>query len=165
MHFNTSHVTVYPVADDAPQSPVAEFQYISCYCLSPGSLQWTGRRYTFQYISCYCLSVIDSVPSLQPKEFQYISCYCLSPSISLGKQLYCLFQYISCYCLSGGNFGNWGGNGNFNTSHVTVYHAFPTSYPPSFSISIHLMLLFIVLTRELKEMESAFQYISCYCLS
>ena len=21
----------------------------------------------------------------------------------------------------GGNFGNWGGNGNFNTSHVTVY--------------------------------------------
>ena len=33
MNFNTSHVTVY-LADDAPQYPVAEFQYISCYCLS-----------------------------------------------------------------------------------------------------------------------------------
>ena len=77
LNFNTSHVTVYLflhpptmssqlisihlmllfiVADDAPQFPVAEFQYISCYCLSFRDIR-PGRRDKFQYISCYCLSL------------------------------------------------------------------------------------------------------------
>ena len=75
---------------------------------------------------------------------------------------------------------------NFNTSHVTVYHIGISSPSPTSpfqyiscyclsehmldgeerkSISIHLMLLFIIWhNRNLREVR-VFQYISCYCLS
>ena len=76
---------------------------------------------------------------------------------------------------------------NFNTSHVTVYlvhksikHGNATisihlmllfiiflAYNQLFDIviSIHLMLLFIVTRTKGQPMVLAFQYISCYCLS
>ena len=54
---------------------------------------------------------------------------------------------------------------NFNTSHVTVYPSFYYIIIKPRSISIHLMLLFIltVITPILSHF--IFQYISCYCLS
>ena len=54
---------------------------------------------------------------------------------------------------------------HFNTSHVTVYHLFDISPLCSTSISIHLMLLFIVETFFISVLINLFQYISCYCLS
>ena len=54
-----------------------------------------------------------------------------------------IFQYISCYCLS-------------IRSHIIIN---------SIYISIHLMLLFIILSRCSPGFVYQFQYISCYCLS
>ena len=54
-----------------------------------------------------------------------------------------LFQYISCYCLSQLRWTVMYQICNFNTSHVTVYPKHVTHFTVFFSISIHLMLLFI----------------------
>ena len=56
-NFNTSHVTVYR-RHTGNDHPVSEFQYISCYCLSPSGCTTLVAVAPFQYISCYCLSVI-----------------------------------------------------------------------------------------------------------
>ena len=118
-----------------------EFQYISCYCLSPfysKSVQplmisihlmllfilVDGCKmcplYKFQYISCYCLSGRGSSIE-RVSTFQYISCYCLSYLIHLKQYQLSLFQYISCYCLSNQHPTLMRDLANFNTSHVTVY--------------------------------------------
>ena len=96
------------------------------------------------------------------------------------------FQYISCYCLSCIEHKYNKMSDNFNTSHVTVYRILPNVDIPGTSISIHLMLLFILspsldssdflnfntshvtVYQEQKyeeEQDAIFQYISCYCLS
>ena len=54
-----------------------------------------------------------------------------------------LFQYISCYSLSASTFKNRSEYWRFNTSHVTLYPAHPSTFTVIF----------------------AFQYISCYSLS
>ena len=54
---------------------------------------------------------------------------------------------------------------NFNTSHVTVYHICRFKRLLNLSISIHLMLLFIVEQLAAGQTIIIFQYISCYCLS
>ncbi len=97
-------------------------------------------------------------------KFQYISCYCLSMSGLLAIVNSSEFQYISCYCLS-------------VKAHSCILF---------FSISIHLMLLFIRNNRIYRvryrhfntshvtvyptfpvnsSLIASFQYISCYCLS
>ena len=97
-----------------------------------------------------------------------------------------LFQYISCYCLSYFDTEILPDQNNFNTSHVTVYRASPHWHEKFYIISIHLMLLFIVLFRNVLALmnnfntshvtvylipsdwsryTTKFQYISCYCLS
>ena len=75
------------------------------------------------------------------------------------------FQYISCYSLSG-----FMGNGQniikrFNTSHVTLYRNTRCGGEGKSIVSIHLMLLFIELRKQLKKAKEGFQYISCYSLS
>ena len=45
---------------------------------------------------------------------------------------------------------------NFNTSHVTVYQLHQTLHVPSYFISIHLMLLFIVLAPQMNHTEADF---------
>ena len=54
---------------------------------------------------------------------------------------------------------------NFNTSHVTVYPLSSKFLYFIYRISIHLMLLFIPLVPNFSISSTAFQYISCYCLS
>ena len=75
------------------------------------------------------------------------------------------FQYISCYCLSILERYVTLSLKDFNTSHVTVYHILQCLYEVFLQISIHLMLLFIVFWQYHLTTSSAFQYISCYCLS
>ena len=119
----------------------------------------------FQYISCYCLSVLGFAGHIGTLIFQYISCYCLSFPFSI------LLSVVL----------------HFNTSHVTVYPFSFSSSETFVTISIHLMLLFILPYRLFKnnllnisihlmllfiymgdynsDMLKIFQYISCYCLS
>ena len=80
-----------------------------------------------------------------------------------------LFQYISCYSLSASTFKNRSEYWRFNTSHVTLYPAHPSTFTVifafqyiscyslsesccrcfcSYHVSIHLMLLFINITQE-----------------
>ena len=96
------------------------------------------------------------------------------------------FQYISCYCLSMPEEIYVNQLRDFNTSHVTVYPALILQCLVDNWISIHLMLLFILISffpfiRFVHFNTShvtvypvptrfffilfKFQYISCYCLS
>ena len=117
-YFNTSHVTVYRGASTTPRK-FAQFQYISCYCLSMMNfyilLIWLNfntshvtvylhsqyqvhHKYTFQYISCYCLSKGQTSNSTLDR----ISIHLMLLFIRIVKA-----RYRS--------------DGDFNTSHVTVY--------------------------------------------
>ena len=77
-YFNTSHVTVYQ-NDPAGARQRHAFQYISCYCLSKGSL-WnipTKQHFNTSHVTVYLL---DQNATYFHSKFQYISCYCLSLS-------------------------------------------------------------------------------------
>ena len=142
------------------------FQYISCYGLSiTFSLDYKIIK-LFQYISCYGLSRFFLFIVLTLTKFQYISCYGLSADapvdspadfISIHLMLRFifshfahsseeyLFQYISCYGLSFPKSNRRRRKNNFNTSHVTVYQKSSISSTIRKTISIHLMLRFILL--------------------
>ena len=66
--------------------------------------------------------------------FQYISCYCLSSSHAMMEQTSLQFQYISCYCLSI--------SGAVNSA--------------TFTVSIHLMLLFIMMQQQVPQQMQSF---------
>ena len=161
--FNTSHVTLYRQGEKRTR-PGLPFQYISCYSLSYWLREvllselvsihlmllfiniplavWLWPD-TFQYISCYSLSEGESLIQIGAVKFQYISCYSLSIIGKLNGYYYPMFQYISCYSLS------W---------------CRPCWNGPD-GVSIHLMLLFIVVSFVVLVCEVQFQYISCYSLS
>ena len=187
LDFNTSHVTVYLLLS-VRLLLFALFQYISCYCLSS-----LANLIPLAYLISIHLMLLfidgDATRALMTQKFQYISCYCLSTMFYLSLLnlqisihlmllfiftearsvlLKILFQYISCYCLSILYGKNIPEDGNFNTSHVTVYRKrnhlrlntlqhFNTSHVTVYRrcterkesptrISIHLMLLFILCT-------------------
>ena len=146
-HFNTSHVTVYPLRKCNWQG-IPIFQYISCYCLSSCSSPSGSLLLSFQYISCYCLSKRHATPG-KPC---YISIHLMLLFIGYDDcAIYCgvEFQYISCYCLSlQGKVPAWM-YFDFNTSHVTVYRWIKSIRTFRIGISIHLMLLFIPLCRDM----------------
>ena len=142
LNFNTSHVTVYQ-EEARTLTGYKLFQYISCYCLSVFLFISFYGGTKFQYISCYCLSskiwilppwfsdfntshvtvyLVRTEPVATIALFQYISCYCLSMPLSFSSSSMPRFQYISCYCLS------------ILTLLLLVQR----------TISIHLMLLFIL---------------------
>ena len=144
----------------------ATFQYISCYGLSECTLCPGSAFPKFQYISCYGLSRFFLFIVLTLTKFQYISCYGLSADapvdspadfISIHLMLRFifshfahsseeyLFQYISCYGLSFPKSNRRRRKNNFNTSHVTVYQKSSISSTIRKTISIHLMLRFILL--------------------
>ena len=77
-------------------------------------------------------------------KFQYISCYGLSCSIYFLKRqfnisIHLMLRFISLRALCQPE------DGNFNTSHVTVYHTNSREIDSQSTISIHLMLRFITL--------------------
>ena len=75
------------------------------------------------------------------------------------------FQYISCYSLSATPLQAHEPQERFNTSHVTLYHHTEENSTYRQQVSIHLMLLFILVTEIVNKLSEAFQYISCYSLS
>ena len=98
MHFNTSHVTVYPFPY---RQPVLR-SVISIHLM-------------LLFIKTFsCVHMPTDV-------FQYISCYCLSRQSAGHSDRNCIFQYISCYCLSNRRHTVSTKYSHFNTSHVTVY--------------------------------------------
>ena len=125
--------------------------------------QWSQQS-EFQYISCYSLSSSSSSPDSCSVRFN-TSHVTLYRVIVNNSPSFCLFQYISCYSLS----------------HVQGRRV------PGRTVSIHLMLLFIILRRLFWQMIDCvsihlmllfissstvhsdtallFQYISCYSLS
>ena len=119
-NFNTSHVTVYhdsnvewitrniisihlmllfiAVSSFGTSFPV-EFQYISCYCLSPPDHALAYLYASFQYISCYCLSCNPRLflqNLMISIHLMLLFIFAASDRCFINK----LFQYISCYCLS-----------------------------------------------------------------
>ena len=139
----------------------------------------------FQYISCYSLSFAKEILDIACKGFQYISCYSLSQP-GIGIDYATGFQYISCYSLSSSYLPESGLLLCFNTSHVTLYRWYHLCIWRLRSVSIHLMLLFIMCYHRMSffvkgfntshvtlyqfrkprlYVLSAFQYISCYSLS
>ena len=140
-----------------------KFQYISCYCLSQlqtmkGYQVHISIHLMLLFIALFYYTIIltynfntSHVTVYHNGDgnangvhiFQYISCYCLSKWTEKKRKYLYKFQYISCYCLS------W----SFLLSHKTI------------PISIHLMLLFIMVTLLQMCFALEFQYISCYCLS
>ena len=120
---------------------VKEFQYISCYCLSPKHSGITPCSFISIHLMLLFI-LLTNCGIAVATQFQYISCYCLSYGIlhyylfvSISIHLMLLFIIIantsSCIFV------------DFNTSHVTVY--------PFASVGLLNQTLF--------------QYISCYCLS
>ena len=120
------------------------FQYISCYGLSKLSIHQMDIRYDFNtsHVTVYrilgiglrkfhiisihlmlrfIIQALSEVP--QDKLFQYISCYGLSRySFCWFRSLYkisihLMLRFISAFCI----FVRYN-TGDFNTSHVTVYH-------------------------------------------
>ena len=119
-NFNTSHVTVYR---NSWYRPTHEriFQYISCYCLSYHLFRPRSRPRISIHLMLLFIMFRHWWLRIHCR-FQYISCYCLSHFCTGNRFAVLLFQYISCYCLS-------------RSYHLLFY---------SISISIHLMLLFIM---------------------
>ena len=109
------------------------FQYISCYSLSTVKEKSYAEMTMFQYISCYSLSFPAPWEPLVLFRFNtsHVTLYLIIPAVN--KVIH-RFQYISCYSLS------------------FIFDSLPTL----FEVSIHLMLLFIVLSRILASVNVSF---------
>ena len=121
VYFNTSHVTVYllPVYPLHAFLPYFNTSHVTVYPVH--AVSFFKQQMLFQYIPCYGLSLSVANILYPWQAFQYIPCYGLSPQ---GKMAKMSIRY-------------------FNTSHVTVYHAWYASYISQKFISIHPMLRFI----------------------
>ena len=123
-----------------------QFQYISCYSLSRGTLKWAKRnkRFNTSHVTLYRRKHLSN--TLQEDLFQYISCY------SLSKPHYFPNREMMC----------------FNTSHVTLYLCNIIRQCCDANVSIHLMLLFIkhsffvLLWQDIVSIHLMLLFISCY---
>ena len=121
--------------------------------------------FVFKYISCYYLSRTDMHDMSVAVIFKYISCYYLSQTLKL-QLVFFLHSNTShviiypriCFVLPYVFL-------NSNTSHVIIYHSFFYRRFSSYSIQIHLMLLFIQKLLAKQIVQIKFKYISCYYLS
>ena len=102
------------------------------------------KTFEFQYISCCSLSIEILLLILDESEFQYISCCSLSIFSRRHMRRCSEFQYISCCSLSEVHRWENISSMNFNTSHVVVYHHLRRGKRHRNTISIHLMLQFIL---------------------
>ena len=140
MHFNTSHVVVYPFSIIVP-SVISKFQYISCCCLSSmlKTICNSSMHFNTSHVVVYLIPriwfIITSVISIHLMllfinsslnnsvrgHYFNTSHVVVYPYKANNAHSLLTFQYISCCCLS--------------KTHV---------FSPIFNlISIHLMLLFI----------------------
>ena len=164
--FNTSHVTLYLEVHDK-QKHCRTFQYISCYSLS-GGLDKSAKGHTvsihlmllfitsvwfqtliLEWVSIHLMLLFIRYgrcrDGIRPS-FQYISCYSLSAHPWCLENVNWAFQYISCYSLSEVVLATPPFKLSFNTSHVTLYRFMFFQRLCDILVSIHLMLLFIMLS-------------------
>ena len=151
--FNTSHVTLYPMERRIAET-VNKFQYISCYSLSQ-SLQFLRLD---PVVSIHLMLLFIWFGIWFRKTDDFVSIHLMLLFIGKYSTIIVLF---SC----------------FNTSHVTLYHKtiWRESYGNSFqyiscyslsisgiraespgSVSIHLMLLFIILGKYSTKEKTSF---------
>ena len=162
------------------------FQYISCYCLSNKANILEGEQNNFNtshvtvyrlqactvhryaYISIhlmllFILSLLTKFTTVLSISIHLMLLFiCISAGVTL---VVCYFNTSHVTVYLTGSSTRESRTIYFNTSHVTVYHHWKNAKPRWMSISIHLMLLFIVLNSLSDNPVSLFQYISCYCLS
>ena len=100
--FHTPYVEVQLGCVKDLFATISSFQYISCYGSTFIIRQIIKIIISFQYISCYGSTVIHFTLEFNNGELQYISCY----GSTKGKAISCIPKSY------------------FNTSHVTVQHAF-----------------------------------------
>ena len=187
MGFNTSHVTLYPIARYRPglfaccfnTSHVTLYQvlswiflrkkisfntsHVTLYLHGYRKPQKQEQRFNTSHVTLYPLPLNDSLCSLPRFNTSHVTLYLSRQS---GKIMV---------------------NGCFNTSHVTLYLVLVKFFQSPKQVSIHLMLLFIKLNivecrfqsvvsihlmllfiMEIKNgqtIPTGFQYISCYSLS
>ena len=124
--FNTSHVTLYPKALCPSSCSISSFNtsHVTLYHL------WFVTRksdITFQYISCYSLSIIS-----QNNKGNFLGFNTSHVTLYLGERKAAPMIYL-----------------RFNTSHVTLYLGVCIQNRSYCSVSIHLMLLFILYGRRI----------------
>ena len=97
--------------------------------------------------------------------FQNISCYCLTVFLSFIPFFFTQFQNISCYCLT--RFLQDISLVDFISKHLMLLFNFISTRSNEIitDISKHLMLLFNIFAQQKALGDSAFQNISCYCLT
>ena len=162
IYFNTSHVTVYPAAAPSALS-IAEFQYISCYCLSR-SLIWIliMKAISIHLMLLFIEGYIKIYEGIGHFNTSHVTVYRVCRSMYVRRST---FQYISCYCLSVWRL--WVDRTYYISIHLMLLFIdiIRMKWHIQSIISIHLMLLFIA--RYLRRIHNlrSFQYISCYCLS
>ena len=140
-YFNTSHVTVYPLAS-LFIIVFLRFQYISCYCLSVIRIAIAGADGYFNtsHVTVYrryrepASNIVTDFNTSHVTVYHIRSIVCTT-LYHISIHLMLLFIISACIYSSL--------QIHFNTSHVTVYPKRKTGQPYRADISIHLMLLFI----------------------
>ena len=120
---------------------------------------------TFQYISCYCLSKGTVIAEIAYKHFNtsHVTVYQRRRSMLPIRKCYFNTSHVTVYLHQ--CFAVLCNNNHFNTSHVTVYHkltCFCVTIFFYFNTSHVTVYPDQLLGKRPKEI---FQYISCYCLS
>ena len=165
VNFNTSHVTVYRKTSVIDAIRYAHFNtsHVTVYPRLLALKRNQNSDFNTSHVTVYLVVVDNNLP--KSRKFQYISCYGLSRDNEWILGRYHVFQYISCYGLSLRICSITGICRHFNTSHVTVYLISSRHLLKYASISIHLMLRFILEYYSTPTVLPTFQYISCYGLS
>ena len=141
-YFNTSHVTVYRRLFHL----CIYFCFISIhlmllFIISGFIIPRVKRHFNTSHVTVYLYFRAIFFISSSYFNTSHVTVYLCEYAFGIAPGR---FQYISCYCLS-----------EYRRSSIRLL----------LSISIHLMLLFILHHRLLYYCFLSFQYISCYCLS
>ncbi len=131
--FNTSHVVVYPEIAMWKEKQ-AKFQYISCCCLSRDSMGRYSRDGSFNtsHVVVYRLRISSIWRHRLRFNTSHVVVYLIELQANFATNK---FQYISCCCLS---------------------PICPACFSASHTVSIHLMLLFIISPSNILVSRSRF---------
>ena len=97
----------------------AQFQYISCYCLSHTEAvkETLNRNFNTSHVTVYLKKKLNQKMIKSYFNTSHVTVYRMATFRVNASQI---FQYISCYCLSMYGFLPEHKQKYFNTSHVTV---------------------------------------------
>ena len=175
--FNTSHVTLYLFVRAPCRSTGRMFQYISCYSLSKTSNLCIDILLVSIHLMLLFILFIECKKIYRRKVSIHLMLLFIKTKSNMWE-IIIKFQYISCYSLSQLFSSQSYPARRFNTSHVTLYQweqmkikksdvfQYISCYSLSnkayyikrtlIKVSIHLMLLFILLTSWRSSHRSSF---------